>query len=187
MYLTDLDEALREGGIGYWEASGWRSRGHGGMSGVRGVLIHHTAGGGSNDWVTVRDGRPDLGGPLAHMTLERDGSVRILAAGLCWHAGGGAWHGVTNGNGYFIGIEGVSNGSSWTDAQRATYPKLAAALARHYGFPVDMIAGHKEYALPKGRKIDPGNWDMGAFRADAAKYLSGGGSAGNRAQQFLLL
>lgn len=177
-WLADLPAAVRAGGIGVWESPGWQGRGHGPMSGVRGVLIHHTAGGGSGDWKTVQNGRPDLDGPLAHMTFERDGGVRVLAAGQCWHAGNGTHPriGTNNGNAWMIGIEGVSPGvgaAAWTDAQRRNYPRLAAALCRHYGFPPAAVIGHKEWATPRGRKSDPGEWDMNQFRAAVAGWLGG--------------
>lgn len=179
-WLTDLDVALRNGGIGFWADPGWRGRGHGPMSGVRAIIIHHTAGGGSNDWRVVRDGRAGLAGPLSQMTFERDGGVRLLAAGQSWHAGTG-YHpriGRNNGNAWCIGIEGVSRGvgNDWTSAQRREYPRVAAALCRHYGLPADAVIGHREWA--PNRKIDPGDWDMNQFRAEVRRHLAGGHAPG---------
>lgn len=177
-YLTDLADALRNAGIGVWESPGWRGRGHGPMSGVRGILIHHTAGGGSNDWRVVQNGRPGLSGPLAQMTFERNGGVRLLAAGQCWHSGNGTHPAVGGsvGNRRLIGIEGVSRGvgDDWTEAQRREYPRVAAALCRHYRLPASAVIGHKEYATPRGRKIDPHPWDMNHFRREVARHLRGG-------------
>lgn len=178
MMLTDLANAVRVGGIGVWESPGWQGRSHGPMELIRGILIHHTAGGGASDWVTVQNGRPGLDGPLAHMTLERDGGVRILAAGQCWHAGTGSHPlvGTNNGNLRMIGIEGVSPGigaNAWTQAQRAAYPKLAAALCRWYKLPATAVIFHKEWAAPAGRKVDAGVWDPNAFRAEVAGLLRG--------------
>lgn len=171
-WLTDLDDALRNAGIGLWADPSWRSRGHGPMSGVRGIVIHHTAGGGSNDWKVVRDGRAGLAGPLSQLTFERDGSVRLLAAGQAWHAGTGSHPriGANNANAWTIGIEGVSRGvgNDWTAAQRREYPRVAAALCRHYGLPADAVIGHKEWT---NRKIDPGDWSMNDFRAEVRRHL----------------
>nr|WP_246326204.1 N-acetylmuramoyl-L-alanine amidase [Actinomycetospora corticicola] len=172
--MTWMADALRAGGLDVIEQSGWKTRGHGAMGQVLGVLAHHTAGGGSNDWRIVQDGRPDLAGPLAHMTLERDGTFRLLAAGQCWHAGaGGPLLGVgkNNGNEHLIGIEGVSNGTTWTDAQRDAYPRGVAALLRYLELPAAQVAGHKEWA--PGRKVDPGNWSMADFRAAVARHITG--------------
>lgn len=173
--VTDLADALREHGIGVWESPGWKNRGHGEMGQIAGVLIHHTAGGGVNDWKTVQNGRPGLDGPLAHMTYEKDGGVRVLAAGQCWHAGTGTHPriGTNNGNVRMLGIEGVSDGTSWSPRQKPDgYPRLAAALALHYGFPVECIIGHKEWATPRGRKSDPSPWDMNEFRAKAREFMN---------------
>lgn len=175
MWLHGLDDALRAGRIGHWISPGWEWRGHGDMSGVRAIMVHHTAGGGPNDWRIVQDGRAGLAGPLSHMTLERDGGVRLLAAGQCWHAGTGSHPrvGTNNGNTWCIGIEGVSDGvgaDAWTAAQRREYPRLCAALCRHYGLPADAVIGHKEWT---NRKIDPGEWGMNDFRAEVRRHLGG--------------
>lgn len=174
-WLTDLDVALRNGGIGFWESPGWRGRGQGGMSGVRAIIIHHTAGGGSNDWKIVQNGRAGLRGLLSQMTFERDGGVRLLGAGQAWHAGTGYWPtiGRNNANAWTIGIEGVSRGvgNDWTAAQRREYPRVAAALCRHYRLPAEAVIGHKEWT---SRKIDPGDWDMNDFRNEVRRHLAGG-------------
>lgn len=180
-YLTDLAAALRAGGLRVIEHPGWQGRGHGPMSGVRGVLCHHTAGGGSNDWRVVQDGRPGLEGPLANLTLERDGTFRIIAAGQCWHAGQGTHPavGTNNGNAWLVGIEGVSRGvgNDWTPAQRDAYPRGVAALLRHYRLGADRAVFHREWARPAGRKSDPEGFDGPAFRGDVARHLGGAGPA----------
>lgn len=172
-WLTDLDDALRAGGIGFWADPNWRGRGQGPLSGnPRAIMIHHTAGGGANDWRLVRDGRAGLRGLLSQMTFERDGGVRLLGAGQAWHAGTGSHPriGTNNANAWTIGIEGVSRGvgNDWTAAQRREYPRVAAALCRHYRLPADAVIGHKEWT---SRKIDPGDWDMNDFRAAVRRHL----------------
>lgn len=188
-YQTGLANFLRAGGCQVIEQPGWQTRGHGSQDSMLGVMAHHTAGGGSNDWVIVQNGRSDLAGPLAHMTLERNGVFRVIAAGQCWHAGTGyvSWCGRDNGNAHMIGIEGVSNGTSWTDEQRREYPKGVAALLKYMGLSSARLIGHKEWA--PGRKVDPGNWDMNAFRNDVAKIMNGVTSvvAPNKAKAALLL
>jgi len=52
------------------------------------------------------------------------------------------------------------------------YRRGVAAILNHLGQGADMCCGHKEYALPKGRKTDP-NFDMDAFRASLAPFLAG--------------
>ena len=41
-YATWLADVLRAEGCKVVEVDGWKTRGHGAMSGVRGVMIHHT-------------------------------------------------------------------------------------------------------------------------------------------------
>lgn len=178
MWLTDLDDALRNGGLRFWVSPGWERFGHGDMADIRAIFIHHTGGGSARDWLIVKNGRPGLPGPLAPLTLERDGLVRLLAAGQSWHAGTGRHPlvGVNNGNLHCIGIEGVSPGSgpnAWTPEQRREYPRLAAALCRHYRLAPARVIFHKEWATPPGRKIDAGEWDPNAFRREVAQLLSG--------------
>lgn len=177
MWVNDLADAARQSGLTVWEDPGWKSRSHGAMTAVRAVVCHHTGDHSTNAWKVVRDGRSDLAGPLAQMTLERDGSVRILARGVSWHAGTGSWPSIgrNNGNAYALGIECVYNGSDITDAQRTAYPRLVAALCRHYGIAVGNVIGHKEWA--PGRKVDPGNVDMPAFRRTVQAIVNGGSPA----------
>ena len=174
MWLDDLADAARGSGLPVWEDPGWRRRDHGAMAGVKGIICHHTGSSGSGAWTVVRDGRADLAGPLAQLTLERDGSVRVLSHGQAWHAGTGSWPSIGRnvGNAYCIGIEAVYNGSDITDAQRRAYPQLCAALARRYRIPVGNVIGHREWAPT--RKVDPGRIDMPAFRREVAALVGGG-------------
>jgi len=144
---------------------------------VRGILVHHTGSAGMpGSRNVVRDGRADLRGPLAHLTLDPDGTFSFIAAGQCWHPGrGGPLLDCPrdNGSGYLIGIEGVSDGTRWTDAQRREYPKGVAAIVRRLGGKTaeGWVAGHREWA-PR-RKVDPGNWPMDDFRAEVNRHLRG--------------
>ena len=92
----------------------------------------------------------------------------------------GAWQGITDGNGHFIGIEAENTGESdahgvpldpWPDVQMDAYRRGCAAILTHIGAKSIMCCGHKEYALPKGRKDDP-NFDMNKFRADVAALMA---------------
>jgi hypothetical protein len=125
---------------------------------------------------TVLKGRPGLDGPLAQLGLGRDGTYYVVAAGLAYHAGAGSWQGVTTGNTNFIGIEaentGVANDQPWPDVQMDAYRRGVAALLGYLGLPATACAGHKEFALPKGRKIDP-SFDMSVFRAGVAAIMGG--------------
>jgi N-acetyl-anhydromuramyl-L-alanine amidase AmpD len=177
--LTWLADVLRNAGLAVVEEPGWQTRGRPGPFGpVRGVLEHHTAssahGGNAPDLATVRDGRSDLPGPLAHLLLARDGTFHVIAAGRCNHAGAGSWHGILAGNTEMIGIEAENDGVSepWPANQLDALARGTAALLAHIHADSVMAAGHKEYALPRGRKIDP-DIDMVAFREHVEALMGG--------------
>ncbi|MET4328326.1 hypothetical protein ABIB80_004157 [Bradyrhizobium sp. i1.15.2] len=172
---------LRDAGLEVLEHPGWQTRGHGNMGKVQGVLCHRTCGplhGDLPDINVLVDGRPDLGGPLCNIGLGRSGKVYMIAAGKGWHAGAGSWQGVTDGNSHLIGIEAENTGETkgpraeaWPDVQMLAYMRVCAAILQHVGAKPIMAAGHKEFALPKGRKDDP-SFDMVMFRYGVAKLMS---------------
>ena len=165
-----LADVLRAAGLRVVEQEGWQERGHGDMGHIRGVLCHHTAGplhGEAPSMPTVIHGRPDLPGPLANLVLGRSGTFYVIAAGRAYHAGAGEWQGVVNGNSELIGIEAENTGlenDPWPAPQIQAYHEGCSAILKHIGAPLIMCAGHKEYALPKGRKTDP-SFPMDTFRA----------------------
>jgi hypothetical protein len=172
-----LADVLRAAGCKVNEIAGWESRGRAEMGPVKGVLCHHTAGpktGNAPSLNLIVNGRPDLPGPLSHLHLARDGTFNVIAAGRCNHAGAGDWHGVNTGNSNFIGIEAENMGTAadpWPPVQVEAYARGVAAILKHIGAPSIMCAGHKEYALPHGRKIDP-SFDMVAFRAKVQAFMT---------------
>lgn len=180
MLLTGLATAIRDAGLAVHEEPGWRTRtSHpAGMTGVAGIMLHHTAGPRTGNYPslrTVRDGRPDVPGPLAQLGLARDGTVLIIAAGRANHSGKGSGFGLPKNDAarLLIGIEAESTGvgGNWTPAQLDAYPRLVAALCRYYNVPVSKVIGHKEWA--PGRKIDPEGWPGGldGFRRSVATIL----------------
>lgn len=176
--LTWLPEVLRGAGLKVAETEGWASRGDGDMGTVRGVMLHHTATATPGNMPTLsllKTGRPGLRGPLCQLGLGRDGTYYVVAAGRANHAGVGVWRGIS-GNSSFIGIEAENSGSEpWPEVQLDAYRRGVAALLRRLRVLPVMCCGHKEFALPKGRKIDPGGIDMDAFRADVTKLMRGVG------------
>lgn len=179
-YLTWMADVLRAAGLPVQEVGGWRTRGHGQMGSIAGVLLHHTAGPATGNYPSlgvVRDGRPGLAGPLAQLGLARDGTWLVIAAGQAWHAGTGyvSWCGRDNGNSRLIGVEAESTGrGDWTQAQLTSYPRGTAALLRYLGYGADRALAHKEWATPAGRKIDPAGWpgDMTGFRTAVAGWIT---------------
>lgn len=173
MWMVD---ALRSAGLRVVEEPGWRQRGHGDFLDLRGVLCHHTAGGGPNDYIVVRDGRQGLPGPLAQLVLERDGTYRAIAVGVCWHAGRGSWPGwpTDNANFHVIGIEAVNTGTGsqpWPTVQLDAYKRGAAALLEGMRRGSGDCVAHREYSSEG--KIDPWGIDMNAFRRDVQKIIDG--------------
>jgi peptidoglycan hydrolase-like protein with peptidoglycan-binding domain len=176
--LTWLPQVLQDAGLKVSECPGWQDRGHGDMGKVLGVLCHHTATPGKKANMPTLNllitGRSDLAGPLSQLGLGRDGTYYIVAAGRCYHAGAGSFKGITAGNTSFIGIEAENTGGSddrpWPEVQMDAYHRGVAAILKHIGKGAEFCAGHKEYALPKGRKTDP-SFDMDTFRAAVSAIL----------------
>jgi hypothetical protein len=185
IYVPWLADAARLTGYPVVEIAGWRTRGHGGMSSVEGVVLHHTAGPKQGEYpslAVVRDGRAGLPGPLANYGLGRSGTVYVNAAGLAYHAGASQWQGddpdgrpftFQNLNARFLGIEAEDDGDgTWTLEQRDCYPRLAAALCYFMRRPAARVCGHRECAMPLGRKPDPTGIDLPALRSTVASYLA---------------
>jgi peptidoglycan hydrolase-like protein with peptidoglycan-binding domain len=177
--LTWLPTVLEAAGLKVALVDGWETRGRGDVGSTFGIICHHTAGpknGNMPSLSTLINGRADLPGPLSQLGLGRDGTFYVIAAGRCNHAGSGIWKGLSNGNTNFIGIEaentGLLNDIPWPAVQLDAYQRGAAAILLHIGRGAEFCAGHKEYALPLGRKNDP-CFDMNVFRSAVAGFLSG--------------
>ncbi|CAF4766172.1 unnamed protein product [Rotaria sp. Silwood1] len=172
--LTGLADILRGAGLKVVEVAGWKTRGHGVMSSVKGIIVHHTAGPATGDFPSlgvVRDGTSSLSGPLAQLGLGRTGTWFVIAAGRSYHAGSTLDDSIY-GNSNAIGIEAEGTGlpatdsghAHWPEVQYQSYVKGVKALQKAYGVPTARVLGHKEAAVPKGRKIDP-NFSMAEFRS----------------------
>ncbi|WP_218944889.1 glycoside hydrolase family protein [Enterobacter sichuanensis] len=181
--LTWLPDVLEAAGLKVAECTGWRTRGRGDVGTIRGVICHHTAGapqGVMPSLNTLINGRAAsanakaLAGPLAQLGLARDGTLFIVAAGRANHAGVGSWQSIDTGNTNFIGIEAENTGigEPWPDVQLDAYYRAVAAILKYIGAPETMVCGHKEYALPKGRKNDP-TLDMAVFRNQVGQIMRG--------------
>ncbi|DAZ90164.1 peptidoglycan-binding domain 1 protein [Mycobacteroides abscessus subsp. bolletii] len=186
-----LADVLRAEGVTVVECSvgdvSWLERGHGDMGSLWGVVNHHTGSNGST-WRSIWDGRTDLRGPLSHIHLRRDGVAELVAVGVCWHAGTGAYGDLRPGTGNqrTIGIECQNDGggssnlplrhrSSWPDAQYEALVKINAAINRRLGVDASRSISHKEYddgdpQTDEG-KWDPGQIDMDIFRADVQRQI----------------
>lgn len=180
-----LPEVLKAFGVTVKEMSGWKDWGHGDFGAIEGVLVHHTAGAGTPAEYIARN--PGVGGGLSsQIHLARDGVATLCGAGIAYHAGDGVmWNGKAGsaktpdgkwgavGNVLMIGIEAVNAGDGsqpWPDVQMDAYHRIVAAIVWYLGLPISAVQGHKEYARPVGRKIDP-NFNMDTFRANVKKYV----------------
>ncbi|MEW7315023.1 glycoside hydrolase family protein [Buttiauxella gaviniae] len=181
--LTWLPDVLEAAGLKVAECTGWRTRGRGDVGTIRGVICHHTAGaqqGVMPSLNTLINGRAataqtkPLTGLLAQLGLARDGTYFVVAAGRANHAGAGRWQGIESGNTSFIGIEAENTGINepWTEVQLDAYCRGVAAILKHIGASENMVCGHKEFALPQGRKVDP-TLDMDTFREKVGQILRG--------------
>lgn len=172
--LTWLPAVLENAGLKVATVPGWESRGRREIGEIAGIICHHTAcalAGNMPSLSTLIDGRSDLPGPLSQLGLGRDGTFYVIAAGRCNHAGAGMWHGQTDGNGHYIGIEAENAGTPdvpWPEVQLAAYRHGVAAILSHLNLGADCCIGHKEFA--PGRKTDP-SFDMGGFRLQVAAIL----------------
>lgn len=177
--LTWLPTALKNAGLKVAEVPGWPNRGVADMPAAKGVMCHHTAGPVAGNMPSLNvlvNGRPDLPGPLCQLGLGRDGTYYVIAAGRANHAGVGEWQGISAGNSAFIGIEAENTGLSsdpWPAIQLEAYQRGAAAILKHLQQTESMCCGHKEYALPKGRKIDPHSINMHVFRREVRRWIAG--------------
>lgn len=174
IFVPWLADAARLTGYPVVELSGWKARGHGGMTSVEGVVLHHTAGPKTGEYpslAVVRDGRAGLAGPLANFGLGRSGTVYVNAAGLAYHAGVSEWAGMGDLNGRFLGIEAEDDGDGiWTGEQIDCYPRLVAACLYYMRRDASRACAHRECAPT--RKIDPTGFDMPALRSRVADMLA---------------
>ena len=157
---------------------------------VHGVTIHHTAGVGSGMAQFCYNGNPSLPGPLCHDFLAKDGTLYVVGHGRTNHAGTvtpavkaaiineqapasqkNVGSETEDGNDFLHGleIENLGNGSDPYPAQQYEVAvRWAAAHARHYGWSVNSVWGHKEIT---SRKIDP-SFNMNTFRSAVGARLN---------------
>lgn len=169
MRATWLADVLRDAGCDVWEQPGWRGRGKE-LSRIAGVVWHHTASSPKTSDTAMaailREGRPDLPGPLAQLGLERDGTFIVVADGRANHNGYGTWGNES------IGIEAYNDGvgEPWPRVQIDAFQLGTAAILRHLGLDANAVKGHKE--TDPHRKIDPAGLDMFVQRTAITALLS---------------
>jgi hypothetical protein len=178
--VTWLPDVLRGAGLKVSLVPGWETRGTDTLGRILGVICHYTATPDRSRNMPTLDllirGREDLPGPLCQLGLGRDGTFYVVSSGRANHAGRGEWNGITSGNTNFIGIEAENSGRAsdpWPAVQLDAYHRGVAAILREVGRTAASCCGHREYALPSGRKSDV-NLEMDQFRQRVATILGGG-------------
>lgn len=187
--LTDLPAVLRAEGLKVVEVPGWQTRSRpestGGFAPV-GNLWHHTGSKDTNPLSIDDDlayarwlaeiGRSDLPAPLCQVSVGRDGTLYVCAAGRGNHAGVAKASGPVpagDGNALYIGWECQNTGTEgWAGPQYEAMVKAAAATSRAYGWSAEANRGHKETSVTG--KWDPGALDLDHFRADVAERMARG-------------
>lgn len=93
----------------------------------------------------------------AHYLIGRCGRVWQLVAEdrRAWHAGAGAWGGITDVNSASIGVEIDNDGlSPFPEPAMAALEGLLPGIMARHGIGPERVIGHQDMA--PGRKIDPG-------------------------------
>jgi hypothetical protein len=145
---------MRQRGLTVGAFAGWRDAGRSSEFHPRAVTAHHTAAPVDVDRV-LRDGRPDVPGPLCNWALHLDGTWMLVAAGRANHAGVGV---LPSSESYGIECTGpVPTGNTGVDAfpMYQSYVTGVACILQVEGWPPSVVYAHKETARPDCRKIDP--------------------------------
>ncbi len=109
----------------------------------------------------------------SHYVIGRDGRTvqMVKDEDRAWHAGISSWKGLDNCNDYSLGIEVVNKGDGaqpFTEEQYHSLYELVEYMVSEYGIKSDMVVGHRDIALPPGRKVDPAdNFDWSRLAAFA--------------------
>jgi len=152
-----------------------------GKSKIDTIVLHHTAGAG-----TARDVGKQFQNPKAqvssHYVVDKEGLIvqPVEDEARAWHAGKSEFKGRKDVNDFSIGIEMVNKGDGkdpFTDKQYQALGRLVAYLQDEYDIPRDRITGHKDVALPRGRKTDPAaNFSYDRLDKEIARAKGKGGS-----------
>jgi len=119
------------------------------------IVIHYTA------MESCAAARARLCDPLAevsaHWLISRKGKAEALVDEhhRAWHAGAGAWGGITDVNSHSIGIELDNRGGEpFPEPQMASLEALLGEIMARWSIPAHRVIGHSDMA--PDRKSDPG-------------------------------
>lgn len=185
--LTWLAEELRHVGLKVVEVDGWKTRGSTDFDPV-GVTWHATAGSRTSsaqgEVNVILHGSTTAPAPIAQIMADRDGTLYLCAAGLCYHNKIG-WDGPNKGlgNSRLLGIEMANDnrGEPWPEVQLDAVRRATAVIMRKLDAdPMRRLAAHYEHqpyaTRPSGEgstKSDPYGVDMNAERPRVAAIMRG--------------
>lgn len=156
---------------------GWEMRGREDFE-PRGLLDHHTGGGGTFDNIVHYMMEVSSLKPSCNWATSApiNGVVRIMvtAAGRANHAGKGryAWVPENQGNKYLIGGEHHNDGyTRWPAQQVEGIHRADAAMLKHLGLGADRVIFHKSYAGYRG-KWDMHTLELGAHQQSVKQYFN---------------
>jgi N-acetylmuramoyl-L-alanine amidase len=119
------------------------------------IVLHYTA------MSSCAEARARLCAPehevSAHWLISETGAAEALVPEplRAWHAGAGAWAGITDVNSHSIGIELANTGSQpFPEPQMAALEDLLRAIMTRWAIPKHRIIAHSDMAPT--RKTDPG-------------------------------
>ncbi|MEB3299467.1 MAG: N-acetylmuramoyl-L-alanine amidase [Candidatus Sericytochromatia bacterium] len=158
-----------------WIPSPNRNNRPGGSGDIDTIVLHHTGGG------TLESNVAWMNNPAskvsAHYTIDKDGRIvhSVKDGDRAWHAGVSRFQGREDVNDFSIGIEIVNKGDHvdpYPPEQMEAVARLVAWLMTTHGISYERVTGHKDVALPKGRKIDPSaNFDWQDLRNRVERHL----------------
>jgi N-acetylmuramoyl-L-alanine amidase len=117
----------------------------------------------------------------AHFIIGKAGEIIqcVDESRRAWHVGPSLLDGVPKVNDFSVGIELVNaedGKDPFTEAQYRSLTALSAHLVSRFHIPLARIVGHRDVAMPLGRKHDPAdnfNWER--FRRDLNARLAAAG------------
>lgn len=119
------------------------------------IIVHHTASGNATLNSILRFFRLSNAVSI-HYVVGREGEIvqMVDENNVAWHCGKSEWKGFTDINNCSIGIEVLSDGKSYTDAQRLAVKELCLDIMERNNIIRFRVLRHADVALPRGRKSD---------------------------------
>ncbi|MBO9540615.1 N-acetylmuramoyl-L-alanine amidase [bacterium] len=149
----------------------------GGGKDISAIVLHHTAGGTLDSVANFF--KNSSAQVSSHYIVGKDGRIvqSVQDDKRSWHAGTSEFKGRNDVNDFSLGIEIVNDGNGrdpFPESQYKAVIDLVAWMCQTYNVPVDRITGHKDVALPRGRKNDPApNFDWNRVRSGVEAKLKG--------------